>query len=172
MDAYMTDLENHKNYKKFGITAIYELKDKYMIISLSAKNENIGSIEIKLDGSEILRKWISDFNWFDGFNDILSFKYSPSFSTDMSDNEVIKIDQDLRKEIKLLNIVLSDNTISYFESISIEKEFQGKGLSYPLMCMAFKIVSEIHGKKYIILYNASGKPNLYINMGFKNLYFK
>lgn len=66
---------------------------------------------------------------------------------------------------------IAPNKIAYLYTLSIEKKYQGLGLSYPLMCVAFHAAKDLYGDEYVLLQDTTREDlsDLYEKMGFKIL---
>lgn len=59
--------------------------------------------------------------------------------------------------------------IAYLHTVAIGEGYQGRGLSYPLMCVGFQAAKDIYGSEYMILWDVADKPGIYEKMGFRHL---
>lgn len=76
------------------------------------------------------------------------------FKTEVSGSALAKVDQ---------------GKIAYFAALEIREDYQGRGLSYPLMCVAFLAAKEAFRKDYVILVDTSSVVGIYEKMGFLRL---
>lgn len=151
-DRLIEILKHNKIVSLSNYTKILESAEQYKNNNIKASFANVANSEGKAIGISI-----TSFGHRVGHIIILN---------DVNESEVGK-DELAKSALDRID----PNKIAYFSNLKIETMFQGRGLSYPLMCIAFLAAKEAYNKEYITLVDTTKGEvrGIYEKLGFKDL---
>lgn len=146
INDYLLALEKSPNFINNNIKVTHKIDDITKSLTILLNNGEGGSIEINLNGKHFIDDLVIPVKQY---ADDVSTKYTedPNFFAHVN-----------------------ENNLAHFDTIKINSLYQGKKLTYPLMCTTFNILKNIYKKEYVGLQDVSNIPNYYEKLGFKQIF--
>ncbi len=158
--AYLQELDKVNIYQSQGITSGFtfekDSRDQEVLrIHLKQHQKEIGYIELQINDYVGASQLAQEIQY-----------YAENLK------QLNKANTDMETALGEFKNNIKDDNVSYVQWVKISYQFKGKGLSYPLLCHALKILNKVYNKDIVFFIDHSNKPGYYAKIGFKPLSYR